>query len=148
MKIGRFIGLALVPLFIGFAGLFALTGGPPHPAALPETQIVLAAERPALPEPVELVQPVVVNVEYDDRGTFEIVRSYADVYEDNAEALRDQATEPMRRRETWQTFWMIVSIVGLIALAFVGVQVLDTVKTIALVRAQSDTVERQEYKVG
>ena len=148
MKIGTFIGLVFVPLFVGFVSLFALTGGPAHPAALPETQIVLAAERPALPEPVELVQPVVVNVEYGDRGILEIVGSYIDVYEDNAEALRDQATEPMRRRETWQTFWMIVSIVGLIALAFVGVQVLDTVKTIALVRAQSDTVERQEYKVG
>ena len=148
MKIGTTFGLALIVLFAAFAGLFSLTGGPPHPAALPETQIVLAAERPALPEPVELVQPVVVNVEYDDRGTFEIVRSYADVYEDNAEALRDQATEPMRRRETWQTFWMIVSIVGLIALAFVGVQVLDTVKTVALVRAQSASTEQHEYKVG
>ena len=149
MKIGTFVGLCLVGVFVVFAGLFTLTVGPPHPEALPEAQIILAAERPALePVVVEPVQPIVVEVAYDDRGILEIVDSYIDIAEDNADALRDQATEPMRRRETWQTFWMMVSIVGLIALAVVGVQVLDAVKTVALVRAQSASVEQREYKVG
>ena len=146
MKIGTFVGLCLAGVFVVFVGLFTLTGGPAHPAALPETQIVLAAERPALPEPVELVQPIVV--EYDDRGILEIVRSYADIAEDNAKALRDQATEPMRRRETWQTFWMIVVALVLVASLLICAQVLDTAKTVALVRAQSASTEQREYKVG
>ena len=146
MKIGTFVGLALVPLFIAFAGLMLLTGGPPHPAALPDAQVILTAERPALPEPIELVQSIVV--EYDDHGILEIVRSYADIAEDNAKALRDQATEPMRRRETWQTFWMIVVALVLVASLLICAQVLDTAKTVALVRAQSASTEQREYKVG
>ena len=73
MKIGTFVGLALVPLFIAFAGLMLLTGGPPHPAALPDAQVILTAERPIA------VEPVVFEVQYDSQGTPEIVKSYIDI---------------------------------------------------------------------
>jgi len=142
MKIGTFVGLALVPLFVAFAGLFALTGGPAHPAALPETQIVLAAERPIA------VEPVVFEVQYDAQGTPEIVKSYIDIYEDNAKALLDLATEEMRARENRQVF--VQGLLGLLAFVsiFAFLKILDTVKTVALVRAQSASTEQREYKVG
>ena len=142
MKIGTFIGLCLAGVFVVFVGLFTLTGGPAHPAALPETQIVLAAERPIA------VEPVVFEVQYDAHGTPEIVKSYIDIYEDNAKALLDLATEEMRARENRQVF--VQGLLGLLAFVsiFAFLKILDTVKTVALVRAQSASTEQHEYKVG
>ena len=142
MKIGTFVGLALVPLFIAFAGLMLLTGGPPHPAALPDAQVILTAERPVA------VEPVVFEVQYDSQGTPEIVKSYIDIYEDNAKALLDLATEEMRARENRQVF--VQGLIGLLAFMsiFAFLKILDTAKTVALVRAQSASTEQREYKVG